>query len=358
MIATTAPGLPLPEARIARWFDELAAHFEEVALSGEHAVELAIAGIAFSIRFAGDAIRDELLPALSHHRRTGLTPAWRILVADSPGSSRMPDFPWSLADVGMRGEVARATGGPFRTTYFGPSNALSTIDLDRRMAMFWVPDAHGLPWFERAAPLRTLLHWVLATHGIRLVHAAAVAPRGSARGALLAGRGGSGKSTTAMLCLGAGFDYAGDDYVAISIPESSDDAVRAHGLFATAKLSATSLERLPFLATGLRLAPDGEEKGVVDLTSVSGERLTDAFGVAALIVPRVIGGVTRLGRATGADALRALAPTTLLQLPGNGDETFRELTRLAARVPAWSLDLGDDLDEIPRHVQRAIEEAG
>lgn len=351
-MTTSSLSPPAVADRTGRWFDELNAHFEIVAAGAtERRSSLLIAGVPIELRFAGKALHEALYPALAHHPAAVLTPEWQVLIAESQAHAPMPACPWGVDDVGARGEVAVATVGPYRTSYVGPSNVLSTIDIERRMAMFWVPDART----QQAAPARTLLHWILSQHGRRLVHAAAVAPPGSDIGVLLAGAGGSGKSTTAMLCLGAGFHYAGDDYTAVSQPDATNGP-RAHSLFATAKLTATSLALLPFLTPGIRLAPTKDEKGVIDLNAICPERLADSIALGAVIVPQVRGGKTGVRRISQAEALRALAPTTLLQLPGSGNDTFRDLSRLAASLPAWSLDLGDDLDEIPGHVARTLEE--
>lgn len=304
------------------------------------------------VDFGSDSVREALLFSLPRVDEDPVAAEWRLLVAEAGDWSGFPAAPWNASDVGVRGEVAAATVGDYRTAYFAPSGVLSTIDIRRRLAMCWLPAVDHLPWYERAAPLRTLLHWILAEGGLTFAHAAAVAP--GASGALLAGAGGSGKSTTAMLCLREGFAYAGDDYVAASV---STAEVRAHRLFGTAKLSAGSLEKLPFLARGVLVAPEGEEKGVVDLGVIAPGGLAASFPLAALVVPRVAGGRTQLQRMSAAEALRALAPTTLLQLPGSGRETFRRLAQIAERLPAWRLELGTDLDAIPRQVARAVEES-
>ncbi|HEX7706059.1 MAG TPA: hypothetical protein VF701_06320 [Thermoanaerobaculia bacterium] len=350
-MTTSSLSPPAVADRTGRWFDELKAHFEIVAARAtERRSTLLIAGVPIEFRFAGKTLHDALYPALAHHPAV-LTPEWQVLIAESQEHAPMPACHWGVDDVGPRGEVAVATVGPYRTSYVGPSNVLSTIDMERRIAIFRVPDVRT----QQAAPFRTLLHWILSEHGRRLVHAAAVAPPGSNIGVLLAGAGGSGKSTTAMLCLNAGFHYAGDDYTAVSPPEATNGP-RAHSLFATAKLTTTSLALLPFLTSGIRLAPTKDEKGVIDLTAIWPERVADSITLGALIVPRVRGGKTRVSRTSQAEALRALAPTTLLQLPGNGNDTFRDLSRLAASLPAWSLDLGDDLDSIPGHVASTLED--
>jgi hypothetical protein len=324
--------------------------------SGGAESTVVIAGVPVAFRFAGAEMESALFPALAHHAATADEPRFTVLAWDSvTGSLPLPPFPWRLEDVGPKGEVPAATSGSIRTAYSVGSRVLSSIDLESRTALCWTPDAAALPWYERAAPMRSLIHWILDASGCNLMHAAAVAPAGSLSGALLAGRGGSGKSTTAMLCLKAGFRYVGDDYVAV---RRDAHASFACSLFSTAKLSQASLDWLSFLQPGLRVAPEGDEKGVVMLRDVVPDQLVDEFRVRALIVPRVTGGgASRIRRSSSAAALIALAPTTLFQLPGAGADTFERIAAFARDIPAWSLELGTDFDAIPRLVRQAVEES-
>ena len=81
--------------------------------------------------------------------------------------------------------------------------AVSVFSRARGHGVLWVLSPDRVPWWERAAPLRTMLHWSLSVPARRLlVHGAAVA--GAAQGALLIGAGGCGKSTTAVACVEQG----------------------------------------------------------------------------------------------------------------------------------------------------------
>jgi hypothetical protein len=352
------PNRPLapsvPEASpLAFTFDRLA---EPFALAAQrlrrHDEHVTVAGTRIRLSFAGDAMRERLFPALISGGEANANPDFTLLVWDCASAALPPpEFPWQSDDLGARGAIDAATSDTIRTAFMVGSSALSMLDLHRGIGLFRARDAAELPWYERAAPFRTLLHWILESRGCRFVHAAAVAT--AQGGALLAGRGGSGKSTTAMLCVERGFDYAGDDYVAIGI----DDAPHAHALFTSAKLSASSIASLPFLRSAIRVAADGEEKGVAMLGELFPQQIASTFPLRAVIVPRVAGGTSGLRRISGGEALRALAPTTLLQLPGNGADAFAHLADLVRRLPAWSLELGDDRAEIPGLVARAIEES-
>lgn len=348
---TPALSLSADRAALTGVFDALAEPFDVAAQRlGRRDELLTIAGLRLRISFAGDAMRDRLLPALPRVSESA-EPDLTLLVWDCASASLPTPLPWRFEDIDARGAISIATSDSMRTAYAIGSASLSMLDLERGVALFRAREARELPWWERASPFRSILHWALEARGRRFVHAAAVA--NETGGALLAGRGGSGKSTTAMLCLENGFAYAGDDYVGVSI----DDVPRAHALFTSAKLSAASVEWLPFLHDAVRVAPTGHEKGVAMLGERFPRQIASSLPLHAVIVPRVAGGTSRLQRISGGAALRALAPTTLLQLPGSGAETFAALADLVRRLPAWSLDLGDDRNAIPSLVARAIEES-
>jgi hypothetical protein len=80
---------------------------------------------------------------------------------------------------------------------------------------------------------------------------------------------------------------------------------------------------------------------VVELTGRWPERMARAIGVDMLVVPRIVAtGVTRLHLCSGGEALRALAPTTILQLAGDNGAVLAPLADLARRLPAYVLELG------------------
>jgi hypothetical protein len=58
------------------------------------------------------------------------------------------------------------------------------------------------------------------------------------------------------------------------------------------------------------------------------------------------------------EAIFRLAPSSILQLPFvRGRLALDRLTELAQRVPAYWLDLGTDLAEIPAHIAQILDEA-
>jgi hypothetical protein len=156
---------------------------------------------------------------------------------------------------------------------------------------------------------------------------------------LLAGAAGSGKSTTALAGVLAGLDYAGDDYVVLNL---ADEPPSAHSLYGTAKFAPATMTLLPELADGFGTVAGADgEKLVVDLAGTWPSRMRAAVPLNAIVLPTVRGqSRPQLVPCSAARALRALAPTTINQLPSVGGSALAPLGELVRRVPAYSLELG------------------
>ena len=121
-----------------------------------------------------------------------------------------PRIGWHLADFGPK-RIVPGWSDPGRTVYLlRGEEGFAVADWDRCEALVWLPSGAAVPWYERAAPFRWLFDNLAARRGMSTLHAAAVGRDGN--GVLLAGRGGAGKSTLALACVGSGFDYVSDDY--------------------------------------------------------------------------------------------------------------------------------------------------
>ncbi|MCA1554990.1 MAG: serine kinase, partial [Chloroflexi bacterium] len=95
------------------------------------------------------------------------------------------------------------------------------------------------------ASLLPLLNWWLSAEQQQVVHAAAVGRDGA--GVLLVGPNHSGKSTAALACLTAGFEFAGDDHVLLGMKTQ----LSAHCLYSSAKLKPSQVQTFPDLSAAL-----------------------------------------------------------------------------------------------------------
>jgi hypothetical protein len=91
------------------------------------------------------------------------------------------------------------------------------------------------------------------------------------------------------------------------------------------------------------------EKAILDLAGVYGGLVGGSAPLRAIAVPRLTGQV-RVEHATPGTVIRAMAPSTVFGLFGATEETLPVLARLAADVPGFVLELGDDVGEVAHAV--------
>jgi hypothetical protein len=95
----------------------------------------------------------------------------------------------------------------------------------------------------------------------------------------------------------------------------------------------------------------GSEKLMMFLERHVPERLVRSFPIRAVLVPCVTDDrATTLLPISSGEALRALGPTTLLQLPGSSDGALQAMGTLVQSVPCYELRLGADPLDAPRVV--------
>lgn len=311
-------------------------HIDRYYIIGRHIVRL---------RFAGPSLMPFITPALEHLvTEPCLSPSLTVCLWDSVSTNtNMPPSPWSTDDYLARGEIRGYSNDCIRTAYHPGSGILSMIDTSLNIAVYWIKDVRQLPYYESGAPLRTILHWFLDNQKHQLVHAASV---GSNKGGfLIAGKGGAGKSTTALACLTSELFYAGDDYVLLSIKP----VPFVYSLYNTAKLNANDISKFPNLLPAIKNSEKlNTEKALFFLYNQYPEKVTKGFPVKAILLPLITGlHDTRFKKATPAASLTALAPSTIFQLPLAGHKAFQNLSTFVKQVPSYILEIGTDLNRIP-----------
>lgn len=311
-----------------------------------------IGGNLIRLSFSGAALLS-LTRALEHLAVDDhSTPDLTICIWDSESTGQtMTARPWQQDDFLARGVIQGYNTERIYTAFQHGSGAVSVLDRERNLAIFWAPDPR-VPYWENGSPLRTILHWWLLTRGLQLVHAAAIG--NSTGGVLIGGKGGSGKSTTALACLESNLSYVGDDYTLLEL----DSGPVVHSLYNSAKLNSDHVQRFPALLPRIdnptRLA---EEKALLFVHEHYPLKVATRLPVRAILLPRVTGlAETRLKRVSVAKALAALAPSTIFQLPRAGNEAFKFLAAFARQLPCFSLEVGTDLFSIPPVIEGLLAE--
>jgi hypothetical protein len=363
-------------AELDRLLDGIERSFRAASEGAELvATDFRIAGLALRLRSPDPALLTRLARAFAHlTERVSQTPdltvdLWDSATTGAPpppmpniGSETAPGAFFHLDEGALR--IAHQLGasgerdGRALSGEEAPTPALSALDSGRNHAWYWVEDAERIPYWDESAPLRYILDWWLRDHDVQLVHAGAVGtPHG---GAILVGKGGSGKSTSTLAALESELVFAGDDYVGVSL----DQSPRVHSLFSTGKLEPEHAERLPFLASALTIDPRrhvkpnalGPAKAVVYAHEHWPERLGAGFPLRAILVPRVTPDrrQARIVPVSRAVALAALAPSTVLQMHVDGRDSLERMRRLAQSVPCFVLEAGSDIPSIPRSISALL----
>jgi hypothetical protein len=228
------------------------------------------------------------------------------------------------------------------------------VDRSCQHMVEWIGSREELTQYERGRPLFPALLLWLMDQGIQPLHAGLVAREG--RGVLLGGPSGVGKSTSALACAAAGFDYLADDCVGLESME--DGTFVGHSLYASANLESNHLQRLRALSPhGRRGRLDWEEKSLLLLADLAAGQLHPNVSISAVALPRLApGGATTARRASKVEALLRLAPSSTFMFPHarGGRSAFERLTPLIERVPTFWLDLGGNLDEIAPAVDEVL----
>ncbi len=346
------PTEPAPPLEPVEFSEAVARAFSEAA-AAHGTVErcYALGGSTICLRFAGPALLPRLTPALEHRRVPAAEAELTLHLWDGASTGiGLPPPPVRLGEQLPRGEVRGLENERLQLAVGLDAASVSLLDAGTNHGYYWIRAAEAVSVHERGAPLRSLLHWWMRPRGRHMVHAAAV---GTAKGGvLLAGRGGSGKSTTALACLSAGLDYAGDDYCLLSTAE----APHISSVYSSAKVAAAQLRHFPHLETLVANEDElGQEKALAFLHPTRASQLVAGFPLRALLLPRITGQPeTRLTRASAFEALRALAPSSIMQLPGAGAAEFQSLSQLVQRVPCYWLELGTAVAEVPAVIQTLL----
>jgi hypothetical protein len=342
-----APAVGSPESAEHAFFAEfLEAGEQAERAAGGVAADLAIGPSVVRVRFAGPAYADPVLRALGHlaaaagseYSAGPRSPDATVVVWDSASTGvAAPRLPWTHQS---HGQPVGYDDSRFRIFLAPGMGGVTMFDTAERVGVVWAPSADGLAWWERAAPIRAALSWATVAPGRHLIHAGAVGVSGS-HGVLLAGRGGSGKSTLALACVERGLDYAGDDYVLLA----TEPSPTAHAVYRSAKVDPASLDLVPAMRGAVSVAPAAPgDKAVLDVGRHRPERMASFVRVGAVVHPRITGvDGPVLRRLSARDALMTLVPSTVFQLPGDGESAMATLTELVRATPSFVLETGVDL---------------
>jgi len=149
-----------------------------------------------------------------------------------------------------------------------------------------------------------------------------------------------------LACLDSDLLYASDDYCLTSI----DSTPHVHSVYNTAKLKGIAdLQRQPHLLPMIETQHHRDnDKLMIFVDAHKPQNLITKFPLKAILLPSVTQTIEpRLERVSAGTALKALAPTSMLQLPGAAQQSFLHMGKLVRTLPCYRLEIGSDMKSLP-----------
>ena len=371
---STKTGRALPEPDVANQSDALLDnYFNSVRELFAHALEstgrpvkkyYSLCGSTIELIFPNDRLLPYIIPALEHLSIAAAEiPALKICVWDDfTTNTLMPAPPWTgyavRANGGNiegvytnRGDIRGFNNSRIKTAFNWSANSLSMYDSKEKIGYYWTKDVRDLPAYETSAPLRNILNWWVAERNFHFAHGAAVGTKRG--GVLIAGKGGSGKSTAALSCINSGLLYASDDYCVVS----AQPVPAAYSVFSSAKVDPGNMFRVEHIApTRVKTGNKHDDKEVFFLYPRFSEQITSGFPLRAILLPRITGKPdSALISATSTDCVKALTLSTLCQFPGAGKKAVDIFLKLAKALPGYYLDCGTDMAQVPKLIRDLLQ---
>lgn len=321
-------------------------------------VDLIIAEIPIRLRATDPGLLAAFSDALTHHvvpqsSTSPNTPSVEIRIwsANATGITR-PKMPESIRQRVMARRADLAPGAGYQMDFDPTGRILTMMNPNSGSVDVCLSDIANLPQWERAAPLRSALGWVLRRSDRHLLHAAAVTNSHGA--ALLLGAGGAGKSTTALHCRQVGMGFLGDDICVIE----ANPTPRIFNLYGTAKTVWSDKGRFPELDQYLVTDPTiGDYKAVYAVNKSEHHRIVDSSEMRVLVL---IDRSLPVGEWESIDPARVVAlvaSTTASFLPGSGRPMLAALSEIARRIPVIRLSVGQDPKQVVELISSAIDNA-
>ncbi len=287
------------------------------------------------IKFSGSTVLPIAEPALRHlsvlpTKKPDLT----IYVWDSKSTGVRFPFSTEIKDLN---ETWRFINRRFQVLFLPITGHIYLMDNQENTAVIWLHSVEQIPLPDNASPFRPLWAWWSAKREMQLVHAAAIAGRRGA--ALLTGRGGSGKSSTAMMSLSSNqLKYLADDYCVVDF---MNPLPNVHSLFCGGRINLPDRAHYPWLESAYAGCDD--EKAMYILQPAFKEHLSLNAPLKALMAAKVVSGSqTRLVSISPIELLRSMAPSTLLQttLISDSQQDMKNLAALSRLLPCYRLEMG------------------
>jgi hypothetical protein len=255
--------------------------------------------------------------------------------------------------IGLRRRVALTRTPDGRFIRYQHEGCTTWLDRDAEHIVGWRAWRNCVCMDEYADPISLLLYAWYSDQGVHVIHAGLVSQDG--QGILFAGPSWSGKSTSALSCLCAGFDYLGDDRVGLQ--SVNNGSFVGYSIYNSTQLQSDHLANFPLLSPYALPGDQDNDRVLIHIAQVFPSQLKCTATIRVLVLPRIIKAIKPgIQAASRGRALIALAPSAMLMPFYPKADFFYKLAQLVEKVPAYWLDLPRDPEEIPALVQQILAE--
>ena len=314
-------------------------------------LDLEIASVPIQLKATNPNLLAIFSSAIKHHRVARGHPKTLIrLWSAADAAIERPRMPEAIRQRVIQRRKDLAPGEPHLIDFDPGGRMITVIDPGMAQVNVCLSSIEHLPNWERAAPLRCTISWILRQQNIHLLHSAAVSDMSG--GALLLGAGGAGKSSASLRCYQAGMTYLGDDLCAIqagAIP-------RVFNVYGTAKTVWSDREKFQDLQT-LLISQPGSPKAIYALSQALVNTIGSSSDLRVLLLLDRSQPVGTVRRANPAKAVAIAASSTGSFIPGSREQPMLSaLASIARRLPVLSISLGEEPQQVAALVKRAIRE--
>ena len=214
-------------------------------------LRVSIGNTVFDIQTCCAAVGEALRGHVGHLEVS--VPSQRtIVIVDSEHiDAHVPSMSWKWSSTTYRDDSGIAYFLDYYKAIFASDQQKSKYVLATR--------SFGPQDFSRREVVRLLLQPILSSEGLDVIHGASVGDHN--RAVLLAGPGGSGKSTLVAASVRHGFYTVGEDFLVLNVNERNPDKVFVYSLFRSGKLVSSGPEADEFIP----VSRSEDEKNVVFL---------------------------------------------------------------------------------------------
>jgi hypothetical protein len=344
-------------AQLPGYFEYLETTFQKASQACCGTIEhtFSIAENSITLHSAGKKLDELLYNAFAHLPLSTDSPnSLKIFVWDAKESNLAFEFPTpeNLGDESLE-KITEHYFKNYCVLFSERGIVLYAYDYQKNTAFVCIKDSDLLPNYFLASPLFRILKIWAKLLGFSILHAGCVANEKSS--VIFVGKGGKGKSTTSLQCLLDGMYYLGDDYVLL---DTSQSHPVIYTLYCSGKLHLNHITNFPILAQHSIYRPNTEayDKPLLYLYNLFGDKMAYKRPLKAIIATQITKNTTTSYKPLAPfEALKALAPSTLLQLNLGDQGDFAKMGNITRTIPCYTLELGNDFHRIAPAVTRLLD---